>query len=164
MFWIQSENGVDNTQMFWVFCLAAFILSQEHFSLTHALPVRRYMREIGREQSWDGWPKLTTGIFHTTSCPASAGGSSLEGRPAWVWEGGLASVRGWWAIAFCITGFSHFITNIIIIIYHYHYILLYCQLSQPKGFTWILLPNPLRWGGEREVEWMTAWCLISNWA
>lgn len=68
MVWIQNENGVDNTLMFWGLLSHAYPESKMSFFLSYALTFKTYTKETGMEHSWDKWPEFTKRIFHTTEC------------------------------------------------------------------------------------------------
>lgn len=94
MFCIQ--NGVDNTLCFAFLLSCAYPESRTLFFLSHALPVGTYTKETGREQSWDRWPELTKGTFHTPEHHAQyRNWAELPGRAADLVVGIGSSIHNW---------------------------------------------------------------------
>lgn len=107
------------------------------------------VQELGREHSWDKWPKLTEGVFSARRMSKTAGWSFWSGCLEAVWALGC-----WWEGGDCLCFTCVFLPS-------FFPSLLKMALSQPMSFSlllWFKFSSPCL-----EVVWMSGWWALIFW-
>jgi len=142
VFWMWNENNVDNVLMFSVVMRQSkiFLAGSHWLGLPGA-------REAGRGHSWDSWPQLAKGIFHTICHAQYTSWGSWPGSSNCCLGTGWVSFIRWWATAFVHHLFCiHIIVTIIIIIISSFALLLNCLYLNLQVFTFSHPPpSPMGW-------------------
>lgn len=118
VFWICSENSVDNTGMLYLLVSSAYTESTPFLPLSSQ---EKGAQEIGREHSQDRWPHLPKGcsIPYGIMVSNKTAGRLVQGHSLGT---GWPSVHYWWEIVFiCITCLSW-------LLFSSHYFHFYCHL------------------------------------